>query len=276
MRRRHRPAGRAEDQALEQGRRLGPSAGSALSRALAQNGLHPIPERAIDNGLMLARIGRALVHRLADVDPVVEQLVDVALVDGLALLAANAFRPQCARQRGGGTDLHEALEDHSDGRGFGLVDDQLAVLDVIAERHEPAHPHALLARGGELVPDALADDLALELGEGEQDVEGQPAHGGRGVEGLGDADEGDVVAIEHLDQLGKIHQRAAEPIDLVDDDDVDPPRLDIGDQSLQGGPLQRAAGEAAIVVAVGHQQPALGLLTGDIGLTGLALGIEAS
>ena len=68
------------------------------------------------------------------------------------------------------------LEDHADGGGFGLVDDELAVLDVVAERHEAAHPHALLAGGGELVADALADDLALELGEGEQDVERQPPH----------------------------------------------------------------------------------------------------
>ena len=37
---------------------------------------------------MLAGIGRALVHGLADVDPVVQELVDIALVDQLALLAA--------------------------------------------------------------------------------------------------------------------------------------------------------------------------------------------
>ena len=69
-----------------------------------------------------------------------------------------------------------------------LVHDQLAVLDVVAERDEAAHPHALLARGGELVADALADDLALELREGEQDVERQPSHRGRRVERLRDAD----------------------------------------------------------------------------------------
>jgi hypothetical protein len=35
-------------------------------------------------------------------------------------------------------------------------------------------------------------DLALELGKGEQDIEGQPPHAGRGVEGLGDGDERDL------------------------------------------------------------------------------------
>ena len=45
-------------------------------------------------------------------------------------------------------------------------------------------------------------------------------------------------------------------------------------QPLQGGPLQRAAGDAAVVVAVADQHPALGPLAGDIGLAGLALGVE--
>ena len=108
----------------------------------------------------------------------------------------------------------------------------------------------------------------------EQDVERQPPHGGGRVERLRDADEGDVVAVEDLDELGKIHQRAAQPVDLVDHDDVDPLALDVGQQPLQRRPLQGRARDAAIVVAVGHQHPAFGLLAGDIGLAGLALGVE--
>ena len=96
VRRRHRPAGWPEDQALEQGRRLRPGVCSALARALAQDGVHPIPEGAVDDGLVLARIGRALVHRLAHVDPVVEQLVEISLVDQLAALAGDAFCPERA------------------------------------------------------------------------------------------------------------------------------------------------------------------------------------
>jgi hypothetical protein len=55
-----------------------------------------------------------------------------------------------------------APEDHPDGRRLGLIHDQFAVLDVIAERHVPAHPHALAFRRRDLVADALASDLALE------------------------------------------------------------------------------------------------------------------
>ena len=85
-----------------------------------------------------------------------------------------------------------------------------------------------------------------------------------------------LYAVEHLDQLGEVHQRARQPVDLVDHHDVDQAGLDVGEQPLQRRALQRAAGEAAVVVAVAHQHPALGALAGDVGLAGLALGVEAS
>ena len=69
-------------------------------------------------------------------------------------------------------------------------------------------------------------------------------------------DKGDVVGFEHFDQPGEVGERPREPIDLVDDDDIDQPCLDIPEQALQSGPLQRGAGDAAIVVAIGHQHPA--------------------
>ena len=87
-------------------------------------------------------------------------------------------------------------------------------------------------------------------------------------------DEGDAGAVEHLDELREVHQRADEPVDLVDHDDVDQPLLDVGEQLLQRRPLQRAAGEAAVVVGVADQRPALGALAGDVGLAGLALGVQ--
>jgi hypothetical protein len=41
----------------------------------------------------------------------------------------------------------------------------------MAERWVAAHPHAPLFRRGDLVADAFPGDLALELGEGQQQVE---------------------------------------------------------------------------------------------------------
>ncbi len=54
--------------------------------------------------------------------------------------------------------------------------------------------------------------------------------------------------IEDLDQLGEVEQRAGQPVDLVDHDDVDLAGCDVGEQPLQGRALQRAAREAAIVI----------------------------
>jgi hypothetical protein len=58
-----------------------------------------------------------------------------------------------------------APEDHPDGRRLRLIHGQFAVLDIIAERHVRAHPYALAFRRRDLVADALASDLALELGD---------------------------------------------------------------------------------------------------------------
>ena len=108
-----------------------------------------------------------------------------------------------------------APEDQPDGRRLRLIDDQLAVLDVIAERHVAAHPHALLLRRRDLVADALAGDLALELGEREQHVERQAPHRGRGIELLRHRHKGRVVGVENVDNLGEIGKRPGQPVDLT-------------------------------------------------------------
>jgi hypothetical protein len=59
----------------------------------------------------------------------------------------------------------------------------------------------------------------------QQDVQGQSTHAGRGVEGLRDRDERDLVSVEEFDELSEIGERSGRTINLVDDDDVDPLRL---------------------------------------------------
>ena len=82
------------------------------------------------------------------------------------------------------------------------------------------------------------------------------------------------MLVEQLDQLGEIGERAGQPVDLVDHHDVDLAGPDIGQQALQGRAVEGGTREAAIVVVVGDQAPALMRLALDIGLAGLALGIE--
>ena len=63
-----------------------------------------------------------------------------------------------------------------------FIDRQRSAVRRIADGHDAAHPHALRLGGSDLVADALGGDFALELREGEQHVECQPAYAGGGVE----------------------------------------------------------------------------------------------
>src|SRR5215208_6672961 len=77
-----------------------------------------------------------------------------------------------------------------------------------------------------------------------------------------------------LDQLGEIRKRARQPVDLVHHHEVDPASPNIAQQGLERRPFQRGPGEAAIIIMIWDEPPALLRLALDIGLTGLALGIE--
>src|SRR5215213_1323222 len=59
---------------------------------------------------------------------------------------------------------------------------------------------------------ALADDVALELGKGAEDVEDELPAAGRGVDLLGEALEANALAVELSDRLDEVLQGAAEPI----------------------------------------------------------------
>ena len=82
------------------------------------------------------------------------------------------------------------------------------------------------------------------------------------------------MLVEHLDQLGEVGERAGQPIDLIDDDHVDPSRLHVNEQLLERRPIHRPAGEAAVVVTIPNQSPALVRLALDVGLARLPLSVE--
>ena len=82
------------------------------------------------------------------------------------------------------------------------------------------------------------------------------------------------MLVEQLDQFGEVRERAGQPINLIDDDHIDPPRLHIVEKLLQGRTVHRPARIAAVVVAIAGQSPALMRLTLDVGLRRLPLGVE--
>src|SRR5207249_2110221 len=93
--------------------------------------------------------------------------------------------------------------DAAHGFSLGRVDNERALARVVAERHVAAHPYALLLRGGDLVADPFAGDLPLELGKGQQHIEGQPPHRARGIELLGHRHERLALCLERVELLLK-------------------------------------------------------------------------
>jgi hypothetical protein len=60
----------------------------------------------------------------------------------------------------------------------------------------------------------------------------------------------------------------------VNENAIDLASRDVDEQALQGRPVHAAATEAAIVVGFGNGYPASMTLTGNVGLAGLALGMQ--
>jgi hypothetical protein len=83
-----------------------------------------------------------------------------------------------------------------------------------------------------------------------------------------------LAGLQPLHQLGEVGERPGQPVDLVDDDHVHAAGIDVGEETLQGRALQRAAGDATVVVAGGQHLPALVALARDVGGAGLVLRIE--
>ena len=233
---------------------------------------------------VLAGMDQVAMADAADEDRVGEHAVELAAREGGAAAAAAVAVEPLRRADAGSIEFglqpadraerEIALEDPPDQRRFVGHRGEGARLGAVADRDHAAHPQAPRLGGGDLVADALGGELALELAEGQEHVQGQLAHRAAGVEGLGDADEGHLRGLEDRDDAGEVGERPGQPVDLVDQDRVDPAGADVLEQPVQGRAVHRAAGEAAIVIAVGQGGPALVLLAEDIGGAGLALRVE--
>ena len=89
-------------------------------------------------------------------------------------------------------------EDISDGRRLLNVDYEFSFDSIVAFGHMASHPHALLFRGCDFVPDPFSGDLTLELCEREQHVERQTTHGGCRIELLRNGDEARPLLIKGI------------------------------------------------------------------------------
>jgi hypothetical protein len=248
VRRGHGPlTGGTAQQPLEHEAELIADVGAARDLVLPQEGLHALEQLRVHDRRVLAGVDLALVAGLARVGHVGEQAVQRGAGEGqAAALLAFAVAPALAGPAAPGQLLdhrQQALplqvqqEDGADLGRLVLVDQQLAApgVDVVAQQRVAPGPLPFPPGGGDLVAGPLGDDLPLELREREQHVEDQPAHRRGRVELLRDRRQGDPVRLEQLHHPGEVQQRAAEPVDLVDDHAVHLARLDVGQQALQGG-----------------------------------------
>lgn len=79
-----------------------------------------------------------------------------------------------------------------------------SALENIAERWCSADIEAAAHQGSLLVPSPVSRQLALELCEGEQDIENKPAHGIGSIKGLRHADEAGSIFFKRFDQADEI------------------------------------------------------------------------
>jgi len=112
------------------------------------------------------------------------------------------------------------------------------------------------------------------LREGEENVQGEPPHRRRRIEGLGDANEGHVTSVEDFNKLREIHQGPAEPVNLVDDHDINASDFYVGKKFFQRRPVESATGYTAVVILLRQFDPPFRTLARNIGAAGLALSVQ--
>jgi hypothetical protein len=137
-----------------------------LDSICGERRLNRVPKPLVDDRLVLARIDLALVADLAAVETVLQQRIKRAAGELLAttggavgprsLLAPDPGAVELVAQRMNRLQREIALENVIDNLSLALIDDEPALLDVIAERRHAAHPHAFFLRGGDLVAHPLS------------------------------------------------------------------------------------------------------------------------
>ena len=96
-------------------------------------------------------------------------------LDSGRIFGSDACRAQIGQQQVQTAKRKVAIEDMTNDLRFGFNDGDLAILGMVAERHDAADPQPLPLGGTDLVADPLGRDLALELRERQQHVQCQAA-----------------------------------------------------------------------------------------------------
>ncbi len=83
-----------------------------------------------------------------------------------------------------------------------------------------------------------------------------------------------ALLIELFYDFREVREGSGKTVDLVNDYGIDSLGGDVSEKALESRPFNVTAGEAAIIIRVGNDLPALMSLAQDVSFTGLSLGIE--
>src|SRR6202035_3251463 len=183
-----------DQQAGQQARLGGFSPAPMVARIGCELVANSGPALIVDQSRLLSGVEFTLVSYVAGVNWVREQCVEMTAREGFAaalgaIRCRAAFRPKPETvgfllDPTHAAELTIESEDAAYRLGLGRVDDERALVGVIAQRHIAAHPHALFLRGGDLVADAFTGDLPLELGKGQQHIERNAPLGSNALKSL--------------------------------------------------------------------------------------------
>ena len=182
--------------------------------------------------------------------------------------------------------LDVPLEDLLYHGGFGRLGFEVAPLRVepVAEGHGAAVPFAAGGLAFHAGDHPLDDRRPLELGEHAEHLHHHPARRSRGVERLRRRAKQHVGLVELLEHVREPAHRPREPVDAVDEQQIEPLRLGLLQGALEAGPFEagpgRLVGEAArdppalLAVHVGGEPCRLGFeRVGLVGLVGRDAGV---
>ena len=131
-----------------------------------------------------------------------------------------------------------------------------AGVHVVAEQRRAAGPLPLAPCGRDLVPGPLADDLPLELGEGQQHVQHQPAHAEWVVLNCWVTETKETPCWSNICIMrAKSSRERDRRSTLYTTTQSTLPASMSASRRAQGRPFDVAAGEPAVVVAVGQGRP---------------------
>ncbi len=197
---------------------------------------------------MLALGPAVLERRAPGVEAVLEDVLERGEPPRAPRERGDALFVEASQYPGLGAALHGPLEDAPDDLGLVGRDYEATLLQAVPIG-DPATP--VLSLGGlplEALVQPLADDAALELGQGRHDVSEELARGRGGVDVLAQEDRGDTGGAEGPVDVDHVLHGSPRPVDRGENDRAQPQVLHLGQELVQGRAFLLVPGDALFAV----------------------------